>query len=61
MAIVVSEAAGHESQHDRTLKALAEAKNWKQALVHVEKRLKKTKSDRLLVTSQSRHNMRFEH
>jgi hypothetical protein len=49
MSSVVNEGSGHENQHDRTLRALAESKNWKQALIHVEKRLKKTKSDRLMV------------
>ena len=48
--MLVPETSGRLDQHDRLVQALAEARNWKQVLAQLDKRLKKSKNPRVLVS-----------
>lgn len=50
MDILITTVNGRPDKNDTLLQEFVHAKNWKQALVHCEKRLKKgEKNDKLLV------------
>lgn len=53
MKLVISTVNDRPDKNDVLLQEFADAGNWKQALANADKRLKKTKSDSLLVRSTS--------